>query len=159
MKRRYDEIKMLIQEKLEVKLVDAAAASAINLCESPEMTINYTYKEMGCQVMILDIGAHVSIAGVSWMTQYLKEFGLTIDEMKSTRCNQPFVFGPSKIYISKSLIKLPVFVIKLDRQEDILVIHTYLVEEKFLSCVGDRHSKSGTLQSMERTKFLNLNPN
>ena len=90
--------------------------------------INYTYKEMGRQVMILDIGAPVSIAGVSWLTQCLKEFGLTIDEMKSTRCNQPFVFGPSKRYISKSLIELPVLVTKLDGQEDVLVTHTYLVE-------------------------------
>ena len=57
------------------------------------MRINYTYKEMGRQIMILDIGAPYSIAGVSWMTQYLKEFGLTIDQMKSTKCNQPFVFG------------------------------------------------------------------
>ena len=86
------------------------------------------YKEMGCQVMILDIGAPCSIAGVSWMTQYLKEFGLTIDQMKSTKWNQPFVFGPSKRYISKSLIELPVLVTKLDRREDVLVIHTYLVE-------------------------------
>ena len=72
------------------------------------MMINYTYKEMGCQVMILDIGAPVSIAGVSWMTQYLKEFSLTIEEMKSTRCNKPFMFGPSKRYISQNLVELPV---------------------------------------------------
>ena len=83
MKRTCHEIKKLIQEKLNVKLVDAAAAPpAINLYEAPEMKINYTYKEMGHQVMILDIGAPVSIAGVSWLTQYLKEFGLTIDQMK-----------------------------------------------------------------------------
>ena len=64
------------------------------------------------------------------MTQYLKEFGLTIDKMKSTRCNQPFIFRPSKRYISKSLIELPVLVTKLDRREDILVIHTYLVDSE-----------------------------
>ena len=49
-----------------------ALTAAVNLCESPEMVINYTYKDMGCQMMILDIGAPVSIAGVSWMIQYLR---------------------------------------------------------------------------------------
>ena len=107
-KRTCNKIKKLIQEKLNVKLVNSTTTPAINLCEAPEMKINYTYKEMGRQVMILDIGAHVIIAGVSWLTQYLKEFGLMIDQMKSTSCNQPFVFGPSKRYISKSLIELPV---------------------------------------------------
>ena len=73
----------------------AVAAMAVNLCESPEMIINYNYKDIGRQMMILYIGAPVSIAGVSWMTQYLREFGLNIEEIKSTKCNQPFVFGPS----------------------------------------------------------------
>ena len=63
----------MIQEKLDVKLVETTTA-AINLCESPEMMINYTYKEMGRQLMILDFEAPVSMARVSWMTQYLKEF-------------------------------------------------------------------------------------
>ena len=95
-KKTCDKIKKLIQDKLDVKLVDKdVVPPAINLCEAPEMRINYTYKEMGRQVMILDIGAPCSIAGVSWLTQYLKEFGLTMDQMKSTKCNQPFVFGPN----------------------------------------------------------------
>ena len=41
--------------------------------------------------MILDIGAPVIIAGVPWMEQYLEEFGLRIDDMKSVKCHQPFV--------------------------------------------------------------------
>ena len=52
----------------------------VNLCKEvsvgEEMMINYTYTDMGRQMMILDIGAPVSIAGVSWMRQYLEEFGL-----------------------------------------------------------------------------------
>ena len=91
-----------------------ALTAAVNLCESPEMVINYTYKDMGCQMMILDIGAPVSIAGVSWMTQYLREFGLTIEEMKSSKCNQPFIFGPRRRYHSQALVELPVLVTKLD---------------------------------------------
>ena len=99
------------------------------------MVINYTYKDMGCQMIILDIGAPVSIAGVSWMTQYLREFGLTIEEMKSSKCNQPFVFGPSRRYLSQTLVELPVLVTRLDRREDVLNSHTYLVDAEVPICV------------------------
>ena len=71
-----------------------ASTEAINLCEFLEIVINYTYKDMGCQMMILNIGAPVSIAGVSWMTQYLREFGLTMEEIKSSKCNQLFDLVP-----------------------------------------------------------------
>ena len=93
-----EEIKKLILEKLDVKMIETptVAATAVNLCVSLEMIINYTYKDMGRQMIILDIAAPVSIARMSWMTQYLREFGLSIEEMNSTKCNQPFVFGPSK---------------------------------------------------------------
>ena len=95
-------------------MVETPAPTAVNLCESPEMVINYIYMDLGDQMMILDIGAPVSIAGVSWMTQYLKEFGLKFEEIKSTRCNQPFVFGPSRRYLSNTLVKLPVLVTRLN---------------------------------------------
>ena len=86
------------------------SATAINICEAQELMINYTYTDMGHQIMILDIGAPVSVAGMAWMTQYLKVSGRTIDEMKSTECLQPFVFGPSRRYISKIMVELPVLV-------------------------------------------------
>ena len=70
------------------------------------MLINYTYMDLGRQMMIFDIGAPVSLAGVSWMTQYLKEFGLNIGDMKSVGCRQPFRFGPSKRYVSEKLVEL-----------------------------------------------------
>ena len=67
------EIKKLILEKLDVKVMDAPPAAkvpdstAVNLWEEvsvgEEMTINYTYTDMGGQLMILDIGARVSISG------------------------------------------------------------------------------------------------
>ena len=102
-------------ENLDVKIVETPALTApVNLCESPEMVINYTYKDMGHQMRILDIGTPVSIAGVSWMTQYLREFGLTIEEMKSSKCNQLLVFGPSRRYLSQTLFELPVLVTRLD---------------------------------------------
>ena len=90
------------------------SATADNICEAPELVINYTYIEMGRQMMILDIGAPVSVAGMAWMTQHLKEFGRTIEEFKSTKCLQPFVFGPSRRYMSKIMVKLPVLVTRLD---------------------------------------------
>ena len=62
------------------------------------------------------------------MTQYLREFGLTIEELKSSKCNQPFVFGPSRRYLSQTLVEIPVLVTRLDGQEDVLIIHTYLVD-------------------------------
>ena len=90
-----------------------SSVKSVNLCghdiaEEMEMTINYTYKDFGRQLMILDCGASVSLEGISWMKQYLQEFGLTIDQMASAPCNQPFVFGALRIYISTSKVDLPI---------------------------------------------------
>ena len=71
-------------------------------------------------MMTLDLSAPVSIAGVSWMKQYLEGFNLNIENMKSVSCNQPFVFGPSRRYVSKSLIELPILVTRMDGREDVL---------------------------------------
>ena len=42
--------------------------TSVNMCEEveagKELMINYTYTDMGRQMMILDIGAPISIAGV-----------------------------------------------------------------------------------------------
>ena len=104
----------------------------MNLCEATavpeEMMINYTYTDQGRQMMILDLGAPVSIAGVPWMRQYLAGFGLEIGNMKSVDCNQPFVFGPSRRYVSKSLIDLPILVTRMDVKKDVLRVQTYLVD-------------------------------
>ena len=62
------------------------------------------------------------------MTQYLAEFDLKIDDMKSVKCNQPIVFGPSKRYISTSLAELPILISRMDGKEDVLVVQTYLVD-------------------------------
>ena len=79
-------------------------ATTVNLCNegfnlSEELLVNYT--DLGRQIMILDIGAPVSLAGKAWMTQYLKEFNHTIEEMKQVKCEQVFGFGPSKRNVSK----------------------------------------------------------
>ena len=80
---------------LEGKLANVNEVTAnVQLCEGmvegEEMVINYTYTDLGKQVMILDIGAPVSLSGITWMTQYLKEFDLTIEDLKSFGCRQPF---------------------------------------------------------------------
>ena len=56
--------------------------------------------------------------------------------MKLTKCLQPFVFGPSRRYISLTMVELPVLVTRLDGREDVLVIQTYLVDAKILFLCG-----------------------
>ena len=77
---------------------------------------------------ILKIGAPVSLAGILWMSQYLQEFGLTIEQLNFVKCSQPFVFGPSRRYLSESLVKLSVLITRLDGRADVLTIQTYLVD-------------------------------
>ena len=131
MKKTCEEIKKLILEKLNVKIVDKVPDTVVNLCDEveagKELMINYTYTDMGRQMMILDIGAPVSITGVPWMEQYLEEFVIKIQDLKNVKCHQPFVFGPSRRYVSESLVELPVLVTRLDGRDDFLIIQTYLV--------------------------------
>ena len=129
--RTLDEIKNMISKKMDVKIVGSESAKAVNLCKSTppveNIVINYTYTDQGRQMMILDVGAPVSVAGVPWMKQYLKEFGLKIENMKSVECSQPFVSGPSQRYISESLIELLILITRMDGKEDVLTVQTYLV--------------------------------
>ena len=104
-------------------------------------------------MMILDIGALVCIAGVSWMRQYLEEFDLDIGDMKSVSCHQPFVFGPSKRYVSTSLVKLPILVKMLDGKEDVLVIQTYLVDTEVPFLCGKQTLESWNFKIDGREKI------
>ena len=121
----------------------APPATTINLCNQEvmmgdDMEINYTYTDLGRQMMILNIRAPVSLAGISWKSQYLKEFVLIVGEIKSVKCSQPFVFVPSKRYLNESLVELPVLIIRLDGKEDILTIQTYLVDTEIPFLCGKR---------------------
>ena len=53
---------------MDVKIVSQDPPANVNLCETAavleDMVINYTYTDLGRQMMILDLGAPVSIAGV-----------------------------------------------------------------------------------------------
>ena len=63
----------MIQEMLNIKIFDKVkdSATSVNLCEEvevgEEMMINYTYTDMGRQMMILNMEAPISITGVPWM--------------------------------------------------------------------------------------------
>ena len=91
-----------------------------------EILVNYT--EKGKQVMILDLGAPVSLAGNEWMNQYLKDHGLELKDLKGSKVYQKFRFGPSKQYISRLMVELLVIVRRLDGKEDVLQVFTYLVD-------------------------------
>ena len=61
-----------------VRFRKKAEEMKVNLCEgyamNEEFLVNYT--EKGKQMIILDIGAPVSLAGKKWIEQYLKEHEL-----------------------------------------------------------------------------------
>merc|ERR1712240_913301 len=73
-------IKKLLKEMHTKKVHEVSknetSVKSVNLCnqelpEEVELNINYTYKYSGRQLMILDCGAPVSLARLSWMEQYL----------------------------------------------------------------------------------------
>ena len=78
--------------------------------------------------MILDLGAPVSVSGKKWMEEYLKKHGLKLQELNTVRCYQKMTFGPSKQYISRLKVELPVSVQDLHGKEDTLKVQTYVVE-------------------------------
>ena len=112
------------------KLRKFAKELKINWCQNitvnEEIVVNYT--EKGKQVMILDLGAPVSVAGTEWMNQYLKDHNLKLEDLKGYDCHQIFKFGPSKQYKSKRMVDLLVIVWILDGREDVLQVFTYLVD-------------------------------
>merc|ERR1712240_919572 len=101
-----------------------------------EILVNYT--EKGKQVMILDLGAPVSVAGKEWMDQYLRDYELELKDMKMSECRHVFRFGPSKQYVSKEMVELLVIVRRMDGKEDLLKVFTYLVDADVPFLCGKR---------------------
>merc|ERR1712240_888725 len=101
-----------------------------------EILVNFTEKRK--QVMILDLGAPVSVAGKEWMDQYLRDYELELKDMKMSECCQVFRFGPSKQYVSKEMVELPVIVRRMDGKEDVLRVFTYLVDADVPFLCGKR---------------------
>ena len=121
-----------------------------------DMQINYTYTESGKQMMILDIGAPVCLAGISWMTEYLKEFGLTIEQLNSFKCSQPFIFGLSRSYLGESLVDLLILVTRMNGKEDVLIIKTYLVDAEVHFLCGKQTFKGWNFKIDSRDKVLDI---
>ena len=112
----------------------------VKLCEGfelkEELLVNYT--EKGKRMMILDIGAPVSLVGKKWIEDYLKEQDVGIDNMKMESCSQMFRFGPSKKYISNQMIELPMVVSAMDGREEVLRLHAYIVDAEIPFLCGKR---------------------
>ena len=122
------------------KMRQSAKEMNVQLCDGfqldEEILVNYT--EKGKQVMILDLGAPVSVAGKEWMDQYLRDYELELKDMKMSECRQVFRFGPSKQYVSKEMVELPVIVRRMDGKEDVLKVFTYLVDADVPFLCGKR---------------------
>ena len=76
--------------------------------------------------------------------------------MKSSKCNQPFVFGPSRRYLSQTLVELPVLVTRLDGREDVLIIHTYLVDAEVPLLCGKQTLENWNFKIGSRDKILEI---
>ena len=127
----------------------------VQLCDGyeldEEILVNYT--EKGKQVMILDLGAPVSLAGNEWMNQYLGEHGLEIGYLKLSECYQIFRFGPSKQYVSKIMIELPIIVKRLNGEEDVLRVFTYLVDADVPFLCGKRTTEKWNSKIDKRIRY------
>ena len=85
------------------KLLNLANEVKVNWCQNitvdEEIVVHFT--ENRKHIMILDLGAPVSVAGNEWMNKYLKDYNLGLENLEVYKCHQIFKFGPSKQYISK----------------------------------------------------------
>merc|ERR1712240_231836 len=72
------------------------------------------------------------------MDQYLRDYELELKDMKMSECRQVFRFGPSKQYVSKRIVELPIIVRRMDGKEDVLRVFTYLVDADFPFLCGKR---------------------
>ena len=90
------------------------------------------------------------------MNQTLAEFDLQIEDMKSVKFNQPFVFGPSKKYISTSLVELPILISRMDSKEDVLVVQTYLVDAEVPFLCGKQTLEAWNFKIDGTNKILEI---
>ena len=93
------------------------------------------------------------------MTQYLGVFDLKIEDMKSVVCNQLFVFGPSKRYVSTKLIELGILVTRMDGREDVLTVQTYLVDAEVPFICKKQTLDSWNFKIDSRGKILDIHMN
>ena len=102
----------------------------VNLCEGYNLDEEYlvNYMEKSKQVMILDIGAPVSLVGKGWIEKYLEEHEVRMEDLNRERCEQIFRFGPSRKYVSMEMVELPMLVKMMDGKEEVLRVVAYVVD-------------------------------
>ena len=145
--RKY--FKTLTDKKVETRVHEVTTTTPppppevhINLCDREgfkvreDFLINYT--DLGCQIMVLDISALVSLAETKRLEQYLGDFNLTIEEIELSPCHQFFKFGPSKRYLSSLMVQIPVIVQRNDGRDEVLKIQAYLVDTDIPFLCGKR---------------------
>ena len=79
-------VKTLSEKKEKVKVAEVTMENEVNvyLCNGESLLVKeeflINYPDLGDgQVIVLDLGAPVSLAGTKWLRQYLEEFDLTIE--------------------------------------------------------------------------------
>ena len=110
------------------------------MCEGFEMQeeLLVHYAGIGKRMMILDIGAPVSLVSKSWLEEYLKEQDVEMENMRIENCNQVFRFGPSRKYVSTQMVELPMVVSAMDGREEVLKLHAYIVDAEIPFLCGKR---------------------
>ena len=66
------------------------------------------------------------------------------------------MFGPSKSYVSTSLIELPILVTRLDGKEDVLIVQTYLVDAEVPFLCGKQTLKTWNFKIDGEEKILEI---
>ena len=93
----------------------------------------------GEQVMILDHGAPMSLAGRSWLEKYLAEFDYMIEDMVSLKCYDVFRFEVvDKRYVSILLIEPPLLVRSMHGREYILKEQVYVIDVDVVFLCGKK---------------------
>ena len=108
---------------------------AVNLCG----TYGVENTQRGEHIMVLELGAPVSLAGRSWLSKYLLEFEYKIEDMVSSDCYQVLRFGGiDKKHESKIMIELPLVVTSTDGKDAVLKAYVYVIDEDVTFLVGKK---------------------
>jgi hypothetical protein len=58
--------------------------------------------------MLVDMGCPQSMVGRTYLEKYLSKNKILMEDLEVKKCSQKFCFGPSKVYESTLLVKLPI---------------------------------------------------
>ena len=71
--------------------------------------------------------------------------------------HQIFTFGPSKKYLSKSIVKIPVIIQRNDGRDDVLKVQAYLVDADIPFLCGKRMMELWQSKIDTKKKILDRN--